>query len=219
MDPLTITTSVVTLIGAISASYDTVGKIKDLPKAFDEVKKSLPIVQKVLEDTRKRLQTVQTALDDHNKQLVIQTVQQCEEKATILRDIFDKLERKCKEDRDADTTWSKAKAWYREALRGMKAHRVETLMKDIMGRIKALAMNELLSLHDDVDVVSSALAELSHAGSSLEDWEFEMGGNHATQVNESGAHGQQNNTQGGSHVMNSGYNVSGSNHTFHFGKG
>ncbi|WYZ40719.1 hypothetical protein EsH8_IV_001060 [Colletotrichum jinshuiense] len=96
MDPLSITASGVAIIGAIVKSYDTIERIQGFPKALDEVKKHLPLVQKILQDAGQRFQS--TTLDEHENKTVLETVRHCEEKAKMLKGIFDELENKFKED-------------------------------------------------------------------------------------------------------------------------
>ncbi|KAL0932015.1 kelch repeat protein [Colletotrichum truncatum] len=167
MEALAVATSAIALIDIIAKSYKTIEKINGLPKAFDEVKKDLPLVRKILQDLQRRLQTsARFAEDDEAYKVVCATVRDCNEKAKILKDIFAEFEGKCKEDQTAAKTWTRARAWYREALRGTKANRVEGLMKEILGHVKTLAMNEVFGLHDELENVTKALNELSVSANS-----------------------------------------------------
>ncbi|KAK7420813.1 hypothetical protein QQX98_002617 [Neonectria punicea] len=153
MDPDHTIASVVGIVGAIAKTYETMDKIIGLPKAFDEVKKDLPL---------------------------------------------------------------------RKALRGIKAHRVETLMNKILNRLKKLALSQVFksTIRKDLKAIEAAIEGLAKVEPSLADSEFDsLGTIHASQRVEHGATGQQNNSQGNDNTFNSGkYVTSGTGHTFNFGK-
>ncbi|KAH7190422.1 Vegetative incompatibility protein HET-E-1 [Fusarium oxysporum] len=218
MDPLSIIASVIGITGAISAACKIIGNITDLPEAFDQVKRHLPLVQKTLEDARKRLES--TALTDDQRESIHGTVNHCADKAKELKRIFDELENKCKQGQDAKS-WAKVRTWYREALRGMKGHRVESLMNDILEDVKRLGLHEIfrLATQEDVKEIKKALEELSKVEPSLDDEEIESRGLiYATQTVSEGAFGQQVTPHGGSHKFVSGkYNIIGDSSTVHFG--
>ncbi|KAJ4179674.1 hypothetical protein NW759_017285 [Fusarium solani] len=217
MDPLSIIASVIGIVGAISATCKTISKITDLPKAFNQVKRHLPLVQKTLGDARKRLDS--TTLTDDQRESILDTVNHCADKAKELKRIFDALENKCKQDQDAKS-WVGVRAWYRDALRGIKGHRVESLMNDILEDVKRLGLHEIfrLATQEDVKEIKKALEELSKVEPSLDDEEIESRGSiYATQTVIEGAFGQQINPSGGSHKFYSGKYIIGDSSTVHFG--
>ncbi|WKT54203.1 hypothetical protein QSH57_004787 [Fusarium oxysporum f. sp. vasinfectum] len=218
MEPLSIIASVVGIVGAISGTCKTIGKITDLPKAFDQVKRHLPLVQKTLDDAQVRLQN--TTLTTDQRESIRETLSHCEEQANELKRIFDALEIKCKQDQDAKS-WVKVRTWYRDALRGIKGHRVESLMNDILEDVKRLGLHETFNLatEDDVEEIKKALEELSKVEPSLDDAEIESRGSiHATQMVSEGGFGQQNNPSGGNNEFISGrYNITGKSANVNFG--
>lgn len=214
MDPLSIAASVAGLLQAISAACATISKISNLPKAFEHVKKHLPLAQRTLEDIRVQLE--HQSLTEAEQQTIAQIIQGCAVKAGILRQIFDTLEEKCKQDKDA-RSWDKVRGWYHEALRGIKGHRVESLMNDILEDLRNLGLYQVfrLATQEDVAEIKKALQDFSHVEPSLDDATVESGSViHASQSVNTGGMGQQNNPSGGTNTFNSGYNISGGTVTF-----
>ncbi|KAF4927798.1 Regulatory protein AfsR [Colletotrichum viniferum] len=201
MDPLSVISSTIGIIGAVASAYETIKKIQNLPKAFDEVNKNLPLVQGVLQRVYERIQRIDPSVD--NSDSIREAINTCHDKVELLQKIFATLEEKCK-DRDADKTWKRARAWYREAKRGMQADRVEGLMKEILDRMRILAMSQVFSLNDDLDEIKEAINSLSRVEPSLDDSEMELGAIYAQQTNRDHATGTQYNMSGG--VMNTGNN-------------
>ncbi|CAG8902402.1 unnamed protein product [Penicillium egyptiacum] len=215
MDPLSIAASVVGLIQAISATCTTINTIAYLPKAFDHVKKHLPLVQKILEDVSVRLR--QRSLAEEERQTIARIIKDCDVKARKLRQIFDALEIKRKQDKDA-RSWDKLRGWYHETLQGIKGHRVETLMKDILEDMRELGLYQTfrLATQEDIEEIKKALEENSDVEPSLDDAAVESTSLiYTTQNVNTGGMGQQNNPSGGTNTFNSGYNISGG--TVHIG--
>ncbi|KAF4905417.1 Disease resistance protein SUMM2 [Colletotrichum fructicola] len=202
MDPLSVVSSTIGIIGALSSAYETIKKIQNLPKAFDEVNKNLPLVRGVLQRVYERIQRIDPSVDE-NSDSIREAINTCHDKVELLQKIFATLEEKCK-DRDADKTWKRARAWYREAMRGMQADRVEGLMKEILDRMRILAMSQVFSLNDDLDEIKEAISSLSKVEPSLDESEMEMGAIYAQQTNRDHTTGTQYNMSGG--VMNTGNN-------------
>ncbi|KAH8661760.1 ankyrin repeat protein [Ilyonectria robusta] len=204
MDPLSIVASVIGIVGATTKTYETIDKITGLPKAFDQVQKDLPLVRKILERAQERLNNSEPT--DDQRKAILAIAKPCDDKAKELKRIFDELETKCKEDQGAEN-WARVRVWYREALRGIKAHRVESLMEDILKGVEKLAWNEVfkLAMQEDLEGIKKAIEELSKVERSLEDSEIDtQGAIHASQTVAEGATAQMYNTQGGSHTFNSG---------------
>ncbi|KAJ0293010.1 hypothetical protein CBS470a_002211 [Colletotrichum nupharicola] len=186
MDPLSVISSTIGIIGAVASAYETIKKIQNLPKAFDEVNKNLPLVRDVLQHPSVA----------ENSDSIREAIKTCHDKVELLQKIFAALEEKCK-DRDAAKTWKRARAWYREAMRGMQADRVEGLMKEILDSMRILAMSQVFSLNDDLDEIKEAINSLSKVEPSLDDSEMEMGAIYAQQTNRDHATGTQYNMSGG----------------------
>ncbi|KAH0443549.1 phosphorylase superfamily protein [Colletotrichum camelliae] len=202
MDPITIITTTLGFVGTIVKSYNVIREIRELPEAFREVERQLPLVQRILSDVRQRLANSQTT--DADRTTLENLIVPCQNDAKTLKDIFEKLEEGCKKDQDGIKAWAKARAWYREALRGTKAHRVESLMKTILDRVQLLASKELFDAHDYSVQIMEALDKISKVDASLDDSELEMGAIHASQTIQDNARGTQYNTAGG--IVNTGDN-------------
>lgn len=220
MDPLSTIASVIANIGAISTTYETIGTIAGLPKAFDQVEKHLPLMQRMLEDIRSRLSS--TTINNGQRESILAILGDCDDRVKELKRIFYALEKRFKENHQRARSWARVRGWYREALYGIKGHLVETLMKGILEDVEKLSLHEIfrLATQEDAKHIREALEELSKVEPSLDDSEFESRGSiHASQTVAESAFGQQNNPSGGSNSFISGkYNVTGANATVSFGK-
>jgi hypothetical protein len=212
MDPLSITASIIGVIGGISAISKTIKTIQGLPKAFDEVQNDLPLVLSILRGAQNSLLDGQEITDDE-KNAVLAILQPCLD--------FDEVRVECEKDKDAKD-WAKVRAAYHKALRGVKALRVEHLMMDILGGMKKLALSQVFksATQNDIHTLEKAIHDLSEVDPSLPDSEFGADGQiFASQENASGAIAQQNNVQGGTNSFSSGkYVATGTGHTFNYGK-
>jgi hypothetical protein len=219
MDPLSIIASTISVVGAIVQTYEVVKTILGLPDAFKEVEKQLPIVEKTLRAAKSRLRKGPDPTDEEDAALA-SILKTCQDKATKLKGIFEKLQKKCKADAQA-TSWPKLRSVYRTALAGQKANRVEALMQEILKSIKALALHQVFQAvtTEDLKEIEKAIAKLARVPPSLDDSEFDSAGICASMNVASGGKGQQNNVQGDHNTFNSGENVAtGSGHTIYFGK-
>ncbi|KAM0186124.1 hypothetical protein ACHAPI_011862 [Fusarium lateritium] len=224
MDPLSIIASVVGILGAIKATYKTIQKIKDLPEAFKEVEKNLPLVHKILRNARNRLEEEkEKGVDilENEYEAVLAVLKPCETSAVALKQILEKLEEKCnKENKEKD--WKRAQEWYRMALLNSKKKCVETLMDEILSGVEKLVWRETFQLatSEDVQSLKDAIGGLSEVEPSIEDSELEsLGVINAEQHIAENATGQQNNIQGGTNALYSGkYNISGTSAQVKFGK-
>lgn len=219
MDPLSVTASTIGIIGAAVATYETIDKIVNLPKTFDEIKRDLPLVQSILLDAQESLDGLD--LSDEQTQNILTILKPCNEAANELNRIFEAVQIQCEKDQ-GEKDWRRLRVVYHGALRGRKAHRVETLMHTIMNSLKKLALSRVFKtpMQNDVKAIETALNKLSKVEPSLEDAEFD----HPAPINASqavaeGASAYQNNSHGHNNTFNSGkYVTSGSGHTFNFGK-
>lgn len=200
MDPISITSATVGFIGAAISSYNVIREIKELPEAFKEVERQLPLVHNILINIEQRLAS--SPITDADKPMLQELIVPCQNDAKALKEIFERMAKKCVEDQNGTKTWPKARAWYREALRGGKAHQVESLMKTILDRVQLLVSEKIFNLHDDSVQIKEALQKLSEIDASLEDSELEMGAIHAQQTIQDQATGTQVNSSGG--VVNTG---------------
>jgi hypothetical protein len=222
MDPLSAIGSLVGIIDAIFSTYKTIKEITGLPKAFDEIGKGVPLIQCILRDARERL-VEGPDVTDEEANVVEAILTPCHDKLLKLQQIFKQVAKAAKkEERSKD--WAKIWAAYGKALRGIKAHRVETLMSDIMEGVKKLALSQVFKtvMKKDLAGIEEAIEKLSEVPQSLPDSEIETAGTiNATQTVATGAYGQQNNTQGGVNTFNHGKFLAtgeGQTQNIHYGK-
>ncbi|KAF5614963.1 wd40 repeat protein [Fusarium sp. NRRL 25303] len=215
MDPLSIIASVVGILGAIKATYKTIQQIKDLPEAFKEVEKNLPLVHKILRNARNRLEEEKeqgVEISEDECEAVLAVLKHCEISAVTLKQILEELEAKCNKENN-ENDWKKAREWYRMALQYSKKKRVETLMEEIMSGVEKLVWRETFQLatSENVQSLRDAIKGLSEVEPSIEGFELEsLGVINAEQHIAENATGQQNNMQGGINTLYSGkYNISG----------
>ncbi|KAF7556987.1 hypothetical protein G7Z17_g1065 [Cylindrodendrum hubeiense] len=190
MDPLSITAATIAIIQSISSTFDIIKHLKGLPKAFKEVGQSLPLVREILELAHSELQA--TAPDESVNQAIEPVINSCQEKAKALSDIFDELYKAKKHEKDAKE-WSAFAIFYRKTvLRVGKSYKVETLMKDLLNSLKALAIHQLFKMATQglTKKLENAIKKLSEVEPSLPDSDFEIKGTNVTQnISDSGKAG------------------------------
>lgn len=219
MDPLSITVSVIGLLQAVSSTCEALKTMKDLPKAFEYVERHLPLVQKTLGDIQNNLEM--RTLANGQRQSIRQILENCKENAGKLKHIFDALKDKFQKESDSQS-WGKLRGWYRTTLQGVKGHRVESLMADILRDLETLSLNESFSLatREDIEGIKTEFENISKFEPSLDDSEFPQKASFPSvqNISEDG-YGQQNNPTGGQNTFNSGKcNITGGGQTINFGE-
>ncbi|KAK1585471.1 uncharacterized protein LY79DRAFT_268892 [Colletotrichum navitas] len=191
MDPLSITASTITVIQSLIAAYDTIKHIKDLPKAFAEVGRNLPLVKETLD-------LAQQALDadrpDEDVQGAIQpALAECLKRARTIKDIFSEIEPGRQNEKGGAREWSVFVRFYRKKVVPFgKAHKVEALMRDILSKLKVLAIHHVFKAHAEslgqMEKLEGAIKALAEVEPSLPDSEFDGGsGTNVTQnISDSG---------------------------------
>ncbi|KAH7124516.1 WD domain-containing protein [Dactylonectria macrodidyma] len=210
MDPLSVITSTITVIQAISSTYKAIQHLRGLPNEFNEVNRNLPLAQHTLGLARNQLQGL--VLDGSSKKALQPLVSGCEEKAKMLQDIFEKVEKGMKNAEDGSVL-----DFYRSSLLRLgKAHRVETLMQGILRGLDALATNQLFktATQSQMAQLKGAIDQLSNVKSSVADSDFEGS---VTQNIATGGTGYQSVISGQDHKINSGGGKQFNAHTMTFG--
>ncbi|KAF7540972.1 hypothetical protein G7054_g906 [Neopestalotiopsis clavispora] len=219
MDPLSITVSVIGPIQAISSTREALKTIKDLPKAFEHVEIHLPLVERTLGDIQNNLEL--RTLADGQRQSIDHILKDCEEKAKKLKDIVDALKDKFQKDADSKS-WGKLRGWYRIVLQGVKAHRVESLMTDILRDLEILSLHESFSLatREDTEGIKKALNDFSEVEPSLEDSEFPVKTSisNVWKIGEDGNGRQEVPTEGQNAFNPDDFIVTGGGNTINFGE-
>ncbi|KAK3360762.1 hypothetical protein B0T25DRAFT_565638 [Lasiosphaeria hispida] len=177
--------------------------LSSLPEAFRKIRDGLPFVQKVLQDARKKIDGQQLSNEESKATLAI--IDPCHDKAKELKRIFDEVVEYTKDQDTGD--WARIRAAYHKALRGIKAHRVKILMKDILEGLQKLALSQLFIsvMQKHLKAIEKAIEELSNVEPSLANPEVENSGAiYGSQTVTEGAIAQQNNSQGDGNTFNSG---------------
>lgn len=192
-------------VTAIGAAYTVIETIKDLPKAFGEVKNGTQFVRSTLETAGPTLENSEPA-DYHTISAI---VQKCLEDSAKVKKIFQKLADKCNQIPD-QKGWDEVRVWYLEAIGNDKGFRVECLTKRLLGNLRKVCSHESVMAISFVKDVDEALKKLEDAGASLEDSDFDRSASiYNSQTVNSGGFAQQNTPTGGTNVFNSGHNISG----------
>jgi len=202
MDPLSITAATLAIIQASSSTYKTIQHVKGLPKAFEEVGQNLNLVEVTLDLVQKRLETGTDAEAD--SEAIKGVLIACQEKAESLNTIFQKInEKKVMENHAKE--WSAIASFYRTmVLRLGKAHRVETLMQDILNGLKGLTMNQVFrsASQTQIERLEDAIKKLSEVEPSIKESDFEHGRANLTMHIASGGKGNQFHSEGKSSQTN-----------------
>ncbi|KAI8710751.1 SesA domain-containing protein [Fusarium sp. LHS14.1] len=196
MDPLSIIASTIAIVEAVSSTYKAIQHLRGLPDEFKEVSQNLPLAQDTLALARDHLQGL--TLDDSSKKAIQPVVSGCEERAKMLQDIFEKVEKGTKNAKDGSVL-----DFYRTSLLRLgKAHRVETLMRGILRDLNALATNQLFKTATQSQL-EEAIDRLSNVESSVPDSDFDSPRSNSQHI-ASGGTGYQSNITGQDHKINSG---------------
>ncbi|KAH6971046.1 hypothetical protein BKA56DRAFT_595807 [Ilyonectria sp. MPI-CAGE-AT-0026] len=220
MDPLSIIASMISIIGDITTTYKTIDDIANLPNAFEEVKRTLPIVEGIFVGMKGRLR--KRNLLDEQSRAILNDIIPCEDKIKELQRVIDVVKTEFEADKHAGD-WARVRHAYHKALGKVKAFGVESLMKDILKGIKKLAQVQVFELvtQDDLKAIENALEKLESVESSLEVSELDStGNNYASQSVAANGTGHQYNTQGGA-VFNGSNNINapgGGSYHFNMGK-
>ncbi|KAF3912513.1 hypothetical protein ABW20_dc0107365 [Dactylellina cionopaga] len=176
MDPLSITASIIAIVGAVTQTYDIIKKISGLPKAFEEVNRQLPIVDQTLRAAKSRLRRGPDPTDEEDATITA-ILEPCKQKADKLKEIFEELKTKSQSSGDS-ALWGKIRIIYFKVLAGTKANRVESLMGDILKGTKLLALNQVfkLAMTQDLVAIEKAIENLAAVEPSLPDSDFEGSG-------------------------------------------
>lgn len=164
----------VEIIGLISAAieglkicreiYKTIKDTKDLPEAFHDVNKQLPLAQSTLEAAQRAAEDA-TAAGNGDPDILttegesmLAAVSVCTKKVEDLKKIFRKA-------RDLREDGKPLRKGYRAAVEklGGTNHQVEELMRGVLDSIISLSSNQVfrLATHDDIDKINEALEELA----------------------------------------------------------
>lgn len=165
MEVLGLAVSTYGLVEAIKLSYEKFQHIKGLPRAFEQVVQSLPLVRETLQDV---IDTLQDGKWDEDTHILQHALHDCREKAALLLDIFSGIEKRSQEEGVKD--WSIFVRFYRNMV-ATKGQKVESLMESILNNLKIFTRaRDVLRGH--VENLDNAIGELSRMEPSLPDSDF-----------------------------------------------
>ncbi|KAF4947314.1 hypothetical protein FSARC_14009 [Fusarium sarcochroum] len=188
MDPLSIIAGIIAIVDSIIKTCNTIRDFQGLPNAFEEVAQNLPLVKETLEIAHRQVQ--QNNPDVTEKRAIEPIIKGCQDKAEALNNIFQKIQKK-KEQNEETKDWSRLSKFYHNVVVSMgKGHRVETLMGDMMNKLKVLAVHQMFQAATQIQIekLEKAIKELSQVEPSLPDSDFEASGSNVTQtINDRGS--------------------------------
>lgn len=171
----------VEIIGLISAGiegvkicreiYMTIKDTKDLPEAFHEVNKQLPLAQNTLEKAQQAAEAAAAAGNNGLNSLSNEgesmraTISTCNKKIEELKKIF----RKARDLREDNRPFRKGYRAIVEKMGGTN-HRVEELMRAILDCVLSLGVNQIfrLATGDQLDKIKQAIDALDEVEPSFE---------------------------------------------------
>lgn len=172
----------VEIIGLISAGiegvkicreiYKTIKDTKDLPAAFHEVNKQLPLAQNTLEKAQQAAEAAASAGNNGLNSLssegesMLAAISTCNKKIEELKKIF----RKARDLREDGHPFRKGYRAVVEKMGGTN-HRVEELMRGILDSVLSLGANQVfrLATRDQVDKINQAIEALDAVEPSVEE--------------------------------------------------
>ncbi|KAK1464153.1 hypothetical protein CMEL01_12914 [Colletotrichum melonis] len=185
MDPLSITASTLTVIQSLLATFDAIKHIKGLPAAFKEVGKSLPLVENTLQLAHEALKAEKP--DAAAEKELIPALGDCQKRASTLRDIFKDIEGGKNQEKEAKEWSALVKFYHNKVVPLGKAHKVESLMQDILKKLKVLAIRQIFKasteLQKQVGGLEDAIRSLSEVDPSLPDSDFDAASNNISMNN------------------------------------
>ncbi|WAO94398.1 Pfs, NACHT, and ankyrin domain-containingprotein [Fusarium falciforme] len=152
--------AVISIVEAVEIVYNGIRDTRNLPRAFREVAKKLPLVRDTLRIAERQ---IGASTDDEACQAVKTVVESCKVKAEELKDIFDAV--------SASDNASRFER-YRVAVRRFgKGSLVETLAQELMEEVRLLGTNRAVQAATEAQAAEllKAIEELSSMEPSLPD--------------------------------------------------
>jgi hypothetical protein len=176
----------------IVQAYESIKNLPNLPKAFQEVNKQLPLLAQTLRNAESPANELKSTDDTKELETVLHS---CDEKADNMLEIFEKIGKKSKDQYDSSV--------YRAIIMKPGKDRVETLMAGILEDLRVLVAHNifLAVMKRQVEPLAKALEELAEVSPSLADADLadhpgagNQYGDHNRQYNLFGNGGQRNAT-------------------------
>jgi hypothetical protein len=148
------------VIENIIEAYDSIKNLRDLPEAFQEVSKRLPLVEQTLRDAKMPVKKLKSADDAIVMENVLHS---CDEKTDKLLEVFRKIANKSKDKYDSSV--------YRAVVIKQDKQRVETLMGGILEDLAGLVAHRVFpaEVQKHVGPLKEAKEELAKVSPSLAD--------------------------------------------------
>lgn len=153
--------AVISIIDISSKLYVAIENTGNLPEAFKDVARRLPLARDTLQITEERLK--KSEVDGHTYTTINIIIKSCKDKAERLRDILTDL---------AAQPGASRIERYRLAVRRLgRESKIEELMKSLLEDVQLLAANQAVKAvgEDRIDELMVAIQELSQVPPSLPD--------------------------------------------------
>ncbi|KAI5459654.1 hypothetical protein BGZ63DRAFT_388455 [Mariannaea sp. PMI_226] len=155
--------AIIEITDSIVEVYAAIKDLRDLPNAFQEVNKRLPIVEIILQSARSHAENAA----DYEAQALVSLLKSCKSKADQLLEIFKRID---------DSKDKPVVSVYRKLVVKIgKKGRVEVLMTNILRDVETLTSYHVFrgSTKDQVEKVKEAILELAQVEPSMPDSHFE----------------------------------------------
>lgn len=148
---------------SIIKAYDPLKDLRDLPEAFREVNRQLPLVKQTLRSATIMANKIQSSDDAKELGTLLHT---CDEKANKLLEIFMRIAKNASQGYDH--------LMYREIVIKQGRHRVENLMDGILQGLGNLVVHHIspVEVQAQVKLLGNAREELAKVSPSLADSEL-----------------------------------------------
>jgi len=182
MDPFEIIAGSITILEALIAAYNVIKRIKNIPKAFEEVGENLDFVKETLQLADQRLGETEVFRNQSARKVVADKVGQCKDRLESLEKIFGdikgQLDKTDNGGGQEQMAWStRIKRVYKQCVIGMggKDARVEKLMKKVLEDLRDLATFQAFAPvgAQQLSKLETLLARLDEIEPSIDESEFE----------------------------------------------
>ncbi|KAK2765529.1 hypothetical protein FQN54_008383 [Arachnomyces sp. PD_36] len=158
--------AILTIVEASTKAYDAIKDLKELPEAFEEVHKRLPIVQSTLKVIQHEIETQKSTSESdlESSPKILDLLKSCENGLKRLQNIFTEIK---------ESGHRSPRRFYRKlVLKLDKAHSVESIMGAILNDLQLLVTDRVFktATKTQVEELEKAIQELVEAQRSIPDF-------------------------------------------------
>ena len=175
MDPLQLASSARALIQATAICSASIRDVREIPPAFGEVDRQLPIAERALTGIQEALRYCLLLPADRTSLEAI--LNKCQQRARQLEDVFARLMMEHDRTHQRTISWHELREHYREKVLGQKGYLVEELMNNVLAAIEKLlwheAFHQVVGFRTNSREIRTARQRLEDVEPSLADAEFQ----------------------------------------------